>query len=101
MRNIVCLIAAAVLAATPATAQENVAAPVANDTATSDANVITDMNVVMAPPDTNATEPAATPTTSELATGAAADADDQRRGFPWGLLGLVGLIGLLGRRRGS
>ena len=96
--------ASAALAAAPVAAQNNADQAVTNDTAVTvanDTNVAVDANLVAAtPPADNAMEPAA-PTESELATGAADDDDDGRRGFPWGLVGLVGLIGLLGRRKAS
>lgn len=97
--------ASAALIAAPAAAQNEVAEqPVTNETnvttttTTTDANVALDANLVTAPPVDNALEPLP-PTESELAREAAADDEDDDRGFPWGLLGLVGLIGLLGRRR--
>ena len=98
MRNTLCLIAAAAaLAATPAAAQENNVAPVTNETMTTDVNAVTDVNATTVP-DMNAMEPVPVPAEPEVATRA--DADDESRGFPWGVIGLVGLIGLLGRRRG-
>jgi MYXO-CTERM domain-containing protein len=105
MRSTIWMLAAAVvLAAGPASAQDNVAEPVVNatnDTVTMDTNVVTDANLVATTPDMNAMEPAPAPIESELAREAAADERDDDRGIPWGLLGLVGLIGLLGRRRSS
>lgn len=97
MRTMLLIAASIMLAAAPASA--NVAAPVANDATTSDANVVTDMNVATTVPDMNALEPAPTPANSEAASQTV-DNDD-RGGFPWGLLGLIGLIGLLGRRHAS
>jgi hypothetical protein len=89
---------AGVLATAPAAAQNNeTAAPPANAT---NETVTTDTNVVA----TNMTveaEPALPPTASDLASEAAADRDEDRGGFPWGVIGLVGLIGLLGRRRAN
>ncbi len=97
MRNMICLMAAAAaLAATPASAQGNAVAPVANEAISADANVTADMNSTV--PDLNAVEPAPPPATLDGPAQAPAD-DDEPRGFPWGLLGLVGLVGLLGRRR--
>ena len=104
MHNKLWLIAAsAALIAAPAAAQNEVAEQPATNgtnvtTTTTDANVALDANLVTAPPVDNALEPLP-PTESELAREAAADDEDDDRGFPWGLLGLVGLIGLLGRRR--
>lgn len=47
-----------------------------------------------------ANDMAAAPEPMPLAGEAARPAeDDDRGGFPWGLIGLVGLIGLLGRKR--
>ena len=101
MRNPIWILAGAtaLIAAAPLAAQENVAAPVnaTNETTAVDANAVMDANLV-APPPADVVEPAVTPTDSELAREVAAD-DDERRGFPWGLLGIIGLIGLLGRRR--
>ena len=96
------LVAAAALAAAPATAQNNAAdanGDVAANAAVSDANTVAcergkcerhggdpaanaDMT---APPDETAPAPAR--------------ARSQDRGFPWGVIGLVGLVGLLGRSR--
>jgi MYXO-CTERM domain-containing protein len=98
MQKKFCLIAAAAaLAATSASAQDNAVAPVTNEAMPVDANVTTDMNAVSTVPDMNALEPAPPATTDVVDQSPAAG--DGSRGFPWGLLGLVGLIGLLGRRR--
>ena len=92
----------AALAAAPAAAQIEAADDAVhssiNETATSDVSVATDANLVAAPPAANALEPAP-PLESDLAADTVDDDRDERRGFPWGLLGLAGLVGLLGRRR--
>ena len=91
----------AALASAPVAAQSNLDEPVnsaANQSVATDANLVTDTNVVMTAPAENAIEPAPAPTTTESAPALATD--EGSRGFPWGLLGILGLIGLLGRRRG-
>ena len=88
--------AAGVLAATPAAAQTNeTAAPAANAT---DEVVTTDANLVATNVAVEA-EPALPPMESEVVDEAAEGDDEDRDGFPWGIIGLVGLIGLLGRRK--
>jgi hypothetical protein len=93
--------AAALAAATPALAQNETAntAYTANATA---ANELT--------PTGNAAEnamavPPAAPVTTETnltTTETAAPAQEEKKGFPWGVLGLLGLLGLIPRaRRGS
>lgn len=102
-KSIWLLAASAALAAAPAAAQDNAADTAVNttvnETVTTDANAVIDANLVATVPDANALEPAP-PAESDLATRAD-DNRDERRGFPWGILGLVGLIGLLGRRKNS
>ena len=95
-------IAAAVLLAAPASAQDNAVAAtndaVATDPATTD------------PLATNATDPAngmtadpmaaplpAEPAATDMNYGEPVDDDDDGR-FPWGLLGLLGLAGLIPRK---
>ncbi len=46
-----------------------------------------------------ATGAAGTQTTSTAGTTYDDTRDDDRGGFPWGLLGLLGLAGLMGRKR--
>ena len=97
MHKTILLIAAVSLAAGPVLAQNEVAAPpadnAANEIAAPDANAMDAMNV------TNVAEPVpAAPIESDVASEDMTD-DDDDRGFPWGLIGLVGLVGLLGRRR--
>ena len=94
MRNVTCFMLAAALAATPALAQNDVAADNAAET----------NEVVAAPVDNNlvaANDLAVAPATVEpVAEPAPAPAPARRSGgFPWGVIGLVGLIGLLGRKR--
>ena len=95
--------AAALLAATPALAQNDTA----NMAAADNTVVATDVNAT-APVDANAMRaappPAATDTTTTMDTNMVEPAPAPKRGFPWGILGLLGLIGLLprtgGRKRG-
>ena len=87
------LAAAALLAATPALAQNDTAnAVVVDNTA-----VATDANAMTAVP------PATTETTT-ADINMVEPAPAPKRGFPWGVLGLLGLIGLIprtgGRKRG-
>ena len=94
MRNVTCFLLAAALAATPALAQNDVAADNAVETnelvATPMDNGAVAANDLAAAPEPVAAEPAAEP----------APAPARRSGgFPWGAIGLVGLIGLLGRKR--
>jgi hypothetical protein len=95
------LAAAALLAATPALAQNDTAnAVVVDNTA-----VATDANA-MAPVDANAMTavPPATTETTTADINMVEPAPAPKRGFPWGVLGLLGLIGLIprtgGRKRG-
>ena len=96
MRNVTCFILAAALAATPAIAQNDVAAENAVDT--NDAVAVPVDNTAVAANDL-AVAPA--PETVEPVTEPAPAPAPARRsgGFPWGVIGLVGLIGLLGRKR--
>lgn len=99
MHRTLLLIAAVSLAAAPAVAQNEVAAPpadnAANEITAPDVNAMDTTNV------TNVAEPVpAAPIESDVASEDMTDDDDDAdRGFPWGLIGLVGLVGLLGRRR--
>ena len=97
------MIAATLLLAAPASAQDN-AVTATNDTAVAaDTNatdpLATDANVAVDPAMT--ADPMAAPVTTDPATdpayGEAADDDDDGR-FPWGLLGLLGLAGLIPRK---
>ena len=96
MRNVTCFILAAALAATPALAQNDVAAE--NAVETNDGVAVPADNAAVAANDL-AVAPA--PATVEpVAEPAPAPAPARRSGgFPWGVIGLVGLIGLLGRKR--
>jgi hypothetical protein len=96
MRNVTCFMLAAALAATPALAQNDVAAE--NAAETNEAVAVPVDNTAVAANDL-AVAPA--PATVEpVAEPAPAPAPVRRSsGFPWGAIGLVGLIGLLGRRR--
>jgi hypothetical protein len=85
--------AAALLAAAPAWAQ-NETAP-AN---TTEVNAVGTTNestnaAVPAPP------PATTETTTTTETGTVTTAPEEKKSFPWGVLGLLGLLGLIPRAR--
>ncbi len=101
-----CAAAALFAMSSTAFAQDNTANavntvdPAVTTTADPAANDTLDVNVT----DPLANDPLATaPATDPLATdpmlNATDDGDDDRGGFPWGLLGLLGLAGLLGTRR--
>jgi hypothetical protein len=101
MRRTMIWIAAAVLVATPAAAQ--------NETTDANASTVTADNAV-AVNDTAMNDMAAAPAADmnadlaappEEGAPAAEPAPERERGFPWGVIGLVGLVGLLGRRRGD
>jgi MYXO-CTERM domain-containing protein len=98
MRKVTCFVLAAVLAAAPASAQNE---PVADNTA--DVNAATTVpvgNDVMVANDVTALPPEPVATTETAPPEAEpAPAPRSRGGFPWGVIGLVGLVGLLGRRR--
>jgi hypothetical protein len=96
MRNVICFMLAAALVATPALAQNDVAAE--NAVETNDAVAVPADNTAVTANDL-AVAPA--PATVEpVAEPAPAPAPARRSsGFPWGAIGLVGLIGLLGRKR--
>jgi hypothetical protein len=99
-KTIPLLIAVALTAAAPASAQgteNNVAADTAvatNDIAPTDNLAVTN-DVVVDP----ANDPLAVPVVTEEAADTT-PAPAKKRGFPWGVLGLLGLVGLLGRKRG-
>lgn len=92
------IFAGALMAAAPALAQDNAAAPTnvtVTNTVDTNTTVTTDTNsmTVPVPADTmNAPADAYPPaeTTAPVET---------KRGFPWGVLGLLGLIGLMGVRK--
>ena len=98
MRKVTCFVLAAVLAAAPASAQnepvtaDNAADMNATANVPADNNVIATNDVAVLPP-----EPVAT--TETAPTAAPAPAPRSSGGFPWGVIGLVGLVGLLGRKR--
>jgi hypothetical protein len=84
--------AAALLAAAPAWAQ-NETVP-----ANTEVNAVTTANesanaAVPAPP------PATTETTTTTETGTVTTAPEEKKSFPWGVLGLLGLLGLIPRAR--
>lgn len=101
--------AAALLAASPALAQDNNASTAipADPANTADplANAADPLAGNAADPlaaDPLAADPMATTTTDPLATEPMVDTaqeDDDDGGFPWGVLGLLGLVGLLGMNR--
>ena len=93
-------IAAAVMTAAPAFAQDtnNTAATAPPAAATTDMNA-TDMNAT-APVATNDTVPIAT-ATPPADMDQTTVADEHKSGFPWGVLGLLGLIGLIPRKNRS
>ena len=96
------ILAGALIAASPALAQDNAAAP-GNTVSTEgvDANIAAN-TTAPATPTTAAATPGAQDTTlpPEATTDTAPVAPvEQRRGFPWGVIGLLGLIGLLGVRK--
>jgi hypothetical protein len=99
------IIAGALVAATPALAQDNAAATtntttVTNTTVTNtmDANAMAaeaDMNSAAVPPEsTNASPGVATSADTGTTMGV-----KKEHGFPWGVLGLLGLVGLMGVRK--
>ena len=98
------ILAGALVATSPALAQDNAAAP-GNTVSTEgvDANIAAN-TAAPATPTTAAATPgaqdatlppeAATPAESAMTAPA-----ERRRSFPWGVLGLLGLAGLLGARK--
>jgi hypothetical protein len=93
------IIAGALLAATPALAQDNAAAPsnlAASNTV--DANAAAaqaDMNSAAVPPESaNASPGVATSADTGTTMGV-----KTTHGFPWGVIGLLGLLGLMGVRK--
>jgi len=99
MRKVTCFVLAAVLAAAPASAQNE---PVADNAVDMNAattaplgNEVVANDVATLPP----AEPVETSETAPLPDAAPAPAPRSSGGFPWGVIGLVGLVGLLGRKR--
>ena len=95
--------AGAIVAATPALAQDNAAAnaAAANAAATNEAaplNATTSMPAGPTAGGQPATQPATATTDNQAGT---APVGGQKPGFPWGVLGLLGLVGLFGRKRSS
>lgn len=93
MRITTPILAAALIAATPALAQNQAATPNNADVTmpnAADANAVA-VNDVAAVVDT-------TVVASNDAT-AAAPVNEEKHGFPWGVLGLLGLLGLIPRTR--
>ena len=107
MRLTLSLAVAALLAATPAVAQNTEEPAVNADTTATNAVGTNDVtgNVAMTPPDAAAAPGTQTatlpPDSSTAAVDTAVTRDREGHGFPWGVFGLVGLIGLLGRKRAS
>ena len=97
MRKVTCFVLAAVLAAAPASAQNEPVAENAVDM-NAEATAPTGNEVVVAN-DVTALPPEPVATTETAPTAEPAPAPRSSGGFPWGVIGLVGLVGLLGRRR--
>ena len=102
------ILAATLLIAGPAAAQDNATPATATDTAAADPGVSTtnnlDSDTAIATGTTNGltagpgTAPATTDTmATDPAYGAPVEQEDDDR-FPWGLLGLLGLAGLIPRK---
>lgn len=98
------MIAATMVLAAPAAAQDN-AVTATNDTAAAEAAaadpLATDANLATDPANGLATDTLPPPATTEAADvnyGEPADDDGDDDGFPWGLLGLLGLAGLIPRK---
>jgi hypothetical protein len=96
--------AGAIVAATPALAQNNAAGNgvAANAAATNEGAPLNATSSMPAAPTTPGGQPTTPPPTSTTGNhaGTAAGAG-QEPSFPWGVLGLLGLVGLLGRKRSS
>jgi MYXO-CTERM domain-containing protein len=92
--------ATAILVATPAVAQNNVATNAANVTTanemTGNAEAATNATLEAATPGSQPIPPSAV---AQTATAPEPQRQPTERGFPWGVLGVLGLIGLFGRRR--
>ena len=94
-------IAGAILAGTPALAQNNTAAAT-NAAATNEPSPNNAMTSVPAGPTTPGGEPTTLPPTATSQTDrGAAPIVAEKTGFPWGVLGLLGLLGFFGRKRSS
>jgi hypothetical protein len=95
MRITIAIAAAALVAGSPAWAQNDTA-----NTAATDVNVVAMDANAMTPID-NATVPVATTTdtTTVETTEPAPVPEERHHGFPWGVLGLLGLLGLIPRLR--
>lgn len=97
MRNVICFVLAAALAAAPAAAQNETAPENAVDanaavTLPEDNNMVAANDLAAVPPPAPVTDVAAEPAPAPAPARSGG-------GFPWGIIGLVGLIGLMGRRR--
>jgi hypothetical protein len=87
--------AAALLAAAPAWAQNETApgnTTEVNAVGTTTTNESANVAVPAAPP-------ATTETTTTTETGTVTTAPEEKKSFPWGVLGLLGLLGLIPRAR--
>jgi hypothetical protein len=91
-------IAATLLAATPALAQNE---STANNAVAADTTVVAADNAEAnaAMPVDNPVRPGTVAETTPTETTAPAPAPEERKGFPWGVLGLLGLLGLIPRLR--
>ncbi len=90
------IVAAALLAATPALAQ--------NEAAPANTTDVTAVNTVETNVTTNEVAVTTAPATVPVDNAAAADTGyaepaKEEHGFPWGVLGLLGLLGLIPRMR--
>jgi MYXO-CTERM domain-containing protein len=100
----VTIAAAALLAASPAFAQNDSAASntdvAATNTLTTDTVTTNETTVAVA--NDMAVLPPADTNVGAADTGYATPPPEEKKGFPWGVLGLLGLLGLIPRaRRGS
>jgi hypothetical protein len=87
--------AAALLAATPALAQNDAVNAPANVTEANTADMNATANIAANVP--TPAEPVALP--GDNAMNAAAPAPEPKKSFPWGLIGILGLLGLIPRTR--
>ena len=99
MRKVTCFVLAAVLAAAPASAQnepvaENAVDMNAEATVPAGNDVMVANDLTALPPAARRNAPIRRPRPAEPAP-----APRSSGGFPWGVIGLVGLVGLMGRRR--
>jgi hypothetical protein len=92
------IFAAALAAAGPAVAQNNVDANAPENIVTTTAP---EANAAEATPTTTAATPDMAAPTETTVDTSSATVVHKKRGLPWGALGLLGLLGLLGRRRSA